>query len=104
MTYQIRTLPEAERQARSLADWWRNNRPAVPELVKEELQRAFRMLTQTPHIGTPYRRTRVSGVRRYLLRKTPYHVYYRINQETEEIIVMSVWSSMRKRGPSLKAR
>ena len=104
MTLHVRILPEAEAQAEALAAWWRENRPAAPEIVKEELQRAVNVLAETPFVGSPYTRTPVPGVRRFPLRKTPYHVYYRVKENAGEVVIMSVWSAMRKRGPPLKVR
>jgi plasmid stabilization system protein ParE len=103
VTFEIRILPEAEDQARAVAEWWRANRPAAPELVKQELRQTFGVLAETPYIGSPYLRTPVPGVRRYPLKKTPYHVYYRVNEEAGEVIVLSVWSAMRGHGPPLQA-
>lgn len=103
MTFQIRILPEAEEQARAVADWWRANRPAAPDLVKQELRRTFGVLAETPYIGSRYLRTRVPGVRRYPLKKTPYHVYYRVKEDGGEVVVLSVWSTVRKHGPPLQA-
>jgi hypothetical protein len=42
-------------------------------------------------------------VRRYPLKKTPYQVYYQVNEEAGEVIVLSVWSAMRGHGPPLQA-
>lgn len=101
MTLHVRILPEAEAQAEALAAWWREHRPAAPELVKEELLRAVTVLAETPFVGSPYTRTRIPDVRRFPLRKTPYHVYYRVKEAAGEVVIMSVWSAMRKRGPPL---
>lgn len=63
----------------------------------------FGVLAETPYIGSPYLRTPVPGVRRLLLKKTPYHVYYRVKEEASEVVVLSVWSTVRKHGPPLQA-
>lgn len=102
MMLSIRVLPEAEAQARELIEWWTANRPAARDVVKDELRRVFAVLVESPNIGSPYTKTQVPAVRRCPLRKTPYHVYYRVNETTAEVIIMSVWSGMRGRGPPLR--
>jgi len=99
VTYFVRITPAAETQAETFAQWWRENRPAAPEAVKQELQRAKDILVETPFVGSPYRRTRIPGVRRIAMNKTPYHVCYRVNEKLNEVVIMAVWSAMRKRGP-----
>ena len=44
------------------------------------------------------------SVRRIAMNKTPYHVYYRVNEKLNEVVIMAVWSAMRKRGPPLATR
>ena len=59
------TTPEADTQIRAIGDWWRNNRPAAPDLFSEELAHCFVLLAQAPMIGKPYRRhASVAGLRR----------------------------------------
>ncbi len=45
------------------------------------------------------RAERAPGVRRLLLRATRYHVYYRVRDETLE--VLAVWHATRGTGPGL---
>jgi len=99
---QIRILPEAERQAVELHHWWRKNRPAASVSIYDELQRIYARLIESPNFGMPYKRRGMSGVRRYRLKKTPYHVYYFIDEAVSEVVVMAVWSAMRRQGPPLR--
>jgi plasmid stabilization system protein ParE len=91
-----RALAEAERAAR----WWRRNREAAPTLFEEELDAALDLLRETPTLCGVWRTHRGSEVRRIFLPRTRYHVYYRIEPD-DAVLVMSIWSAVRGRGPSV---
>jgi hypothetical protein len=50
-------------------------------------------------MGTLYGADVGFTVRRTLLEKTEYHVYFGLNGD--ELVVLSVWGARRKRGPKL---
>ena len=50
-------------------------------------------------MGTPYETDLDFSVRRVLLRRTAYHVYFGLNGD--ELVVLSVWGARRGRGPKL---
>jgi len=88
-------------QAEVLADaasvWWHEHRRAAPTLFDRELLEALELLSEMPNIGAPYSvRPRY---RRLLLRRTGYHVYYRVDEAVGVIYVVSVWHTRRGRGP-----
>jgi plasmid stabilization system protein ParE len=77
--------------------WWRANRMAAPDLFAAELERVILALADNPALGLHYEpRPRV---RRMLLRRTRYHLYF--VEEVERVLVVAVWSAYRGRGPSL---
>lgn len=82
--------------------WWRENRPKAPELLLEELWATKQQLSEFPEAGIVVRRRGFPGLRRLVLRRTRYHVYYRYNPEHDEVWVVAVWAAMRRRGPRLK--
>lgn len=91
--------PEAAAQAEAIGRWWRENRPAAPDLFASELESALAALLVAPRLGAAVEHPTVSGLRRVLLRATRFHVYYRLR--TEEVQVVAVWSALRGRGPDL---
>jgi plasmid stabilization system protein ParE len=93
--------PEAREQAQTIDAWWRENRPSAPELFSSELAAAFSTLACAPNAGTPYPHE-LRGVRRLLLRATRYHVYYRVKRD--DVLVVSIWSSISGSGPDLSRR
>jgi plasmid stabilization system protein ParE len=61
------SLPVRTTQIRQIDEWWRRNRPAVPELFLNELSAAFDVIGHAPYLGRSYRQSTVAGVRRVLL-------------------------------------
>jgi plasmid stabilization system protein ParE len=96
----VTTTPEADAQIRIIDDWWRENRPASPDLFLDELSVAFEVIGQAPLIGRPYRPSPVPGTRRVLLKRTRYHVYYVANDR--QVLVLALWHGQRGVGPSLR--
>ena len=101
MTTTIRFDPEALFQLDELDTWWRFNRRSAANQVTDEVERICAVLEETPDLGTPYPHETVADVRVMRLHKTPYRLYYKHDQDTDEIIVLALWSTMRKHGPPL---
>jgi plasmid stabilization system protein ParE len=95
----IRVVPSAQRQIREAIDWWRSNRPAAPGAVTDELRRAFRLLRSQPTIGARARNVGLESVRRILLSRIRYHVYYRLSPAGDAIEILALWHSSRGIAP-----
>jgi len=67
VTLAVRTTPEAEEQIREIDSWWRTNRAASPDLFLDELTAAFDIVRHAPMIGRLYRRSPITGTRRFCL-------------------------------------
>lgn len=100
MSLPVRTTPEADRQIREIDDWWRKDRLAAPDLFLKELRESFEIIAAAPQIGRLYRLSPVRNVRRVLLKRTRYHVYYA--PVLHEVIVLAVWHAQRGVGPPLR--
>ncbi len=100
--YRIEVSPEARLHVRAIQAWWRTNRPAVADLFHEELRAALTKLAGSPAAGAPYRASSgVPGMRRILMPRTRYHVYYVVTDEGERVLVHAVWHTARGQGPRL---
>jgi plasmid stabilization system protein ParE len=97
----LEVAPRAEAQIRRVSDWWRANRPAAPELFARELARALETLVEAPGSGVRYGERRGVAIRRLLLRKSSYHVYFSYDQVGDVVSVRAVWHAARGVGPSL---
>ena len=94
----VRFSARARREANRINNWWIENRPSAPELFADELGLALELIRNSPGLGTIYE-SPDGAVRRVLLPRTRYHVYY--VQEKNELVLLSVWGAQRKRGPKL---
>lgn len=102
MSLPVVTTPEVEAQMREIDAWWRENRAATGDLFLNELGEAFELIAGMPQIGRLYRRSPVPNVRRLLLRRSRYHVYYLT--KSNEIWVLAIWHAQRGVGPPLRKR
>jgi hypothetical protein len=96
----LKILEEARAQYRKQSAWWREHRDAKA-LFAEEFLVAIRRLRAAPETGSLYARKRGRAVRRWLMPKTEYHVYYRFDREHDLLVIYSVWGARRGRGPKL---
>ena len=99
MALRIRVSPRATLQIQKAAEWWAQNRPAVPGAVRADIGEALALLAQEPGIGSPCKGTRVVGVRRLLLTRIRYFIYYRTT--VESLDVLAVWHVSRGKQPSV---
>ncbi len=94
-------VDEAEQHLKSIDRWWVANRRASPDLFLDELAQAIDLLSEFPDIGSPFRRTDRPGIRRFLLRRSNYWVYYFHNRRQGIVYILVIWSTFRGSDPSL---
>lgn len=100
MSYRVRLTLPAEVQGLEISDWWDANRPKAPGLFDHEMAKALEFLSRAPHSGVSLRGRR-RGLRRIVLHKTRYYVYYRIDEADREVEVMAVWHTSKGSGPPI---
>jgi plasmid stabilization system protein ParE len=93
----LRVTRRAHGHIRRAAEWWDLNRPLVPGAIHEELDHAFSLLRAQPKIGGRATNTRARDVRRLLLERIHYYLYYRLRRGTIE--VLGLWHTSRGSGP-----
>ena len=103
MIVRVAVRPEADSQIDAIDLWWIKHRRASPDLFLDEFADAKRDLQLAPKIGRAYRRRGIAGLRRLLLIRTQYFVYYVYDASTGVVSILSVWSALRRRGPPLKS-
>jgi plasmid stabilization system protein ParE len=89
--HRVELSPEALGHAQHIRAWWRENREAAPDLFIDELARTLQKLERFPHLGSPYLRAEIEGMRRILLPQSRYHLYYTVVEETETVRVHAIW-------------
>jgi len=80
-----------------IADYIHTENPQAAERVRAAILDSLQLLTRFPRIG---RLTTVSGVRKLVTRKYPYLVYYEIDDEAGEVVLLTVQHPARDRAIS----
>jgi len=99
MTLRVKVSLRAALQIRKAAQWWAENRSAAPDAVRTDIGSALGLLAAHPGIGARYEGAKVKDIRRLLVRRIGYFLYYRVTPGTLE--VLAVWHVSRRKQPSL---
>jgi plasmid stabilization system protein ParE len=100
--FSVLVWDEAASQIEEANDWWRAHRRAAPDALVEDLERAFDLIARQPGIGTPARSGDLPDVRRLLLPRVGYFLYYRVVPSRREVNVLALWHARRGAGPPLE--
>lgn len=99
MSLPVEFSDDAREQAAAASAWWRANRERAPDLFEDELAAATERLASSSSLAPVYATVGGADVRRILLPRTRYRVYFTI--EPEIVVVHAVWHTSRGRGPAL---
>jgi plasmid stabilization system protein ParE len=98
----VRFTRRAARHVDEAGRWWHANRTKAPGVLREELAQALQLVTSQPDAGATARNIRLAGVRRVLLRRVNYYLYYRlVESPSRSIQVVALWHAGRGDGPKL---
>lgn len=92
MPQPVRILDDAIAEARAAFLWYRERSTAAAKRFRDELDRAIEAIGSSPETWPAYR----EGTRRYLFRRFPFFVVYRV--EGEEIHVLAIAHAHRRPG------
>lgn len=104
MTARVSTAPRALAQLLAAGRWWREHRPSATNLLDTEIAAAYALLARMPEAGRRFPTRKRRGVRRLLLRRSKFHVYYIYFGRRNEVLVVAVWPAVRGQGPPLDLR
>jgi plasmid stabilization system protein ParE len=76
--YTVTVAPLATAQIGAALLWWRRNRPASRDLLANELDRALELVEHVPQAGRRTTSKLFRDVRRLLLPRSGYHLYYQV--------------------------
>ena len=99
--FDVSFTPRASREVAAAKRWWRANRTKAPNALEEELRSTLDLIAATPGIGAVARNVRLPGVRRVLLNRVNYFLYYRPDPEAHRIEVVALWHASRGTGPAI---
>lgn len=78
---------------------WRK-RAKLPDVFLDELEETLELIETTGVLGVVYDAKAKHRVHRLLMKKSEYHVYS-VRKSDDLVVVVSIWSARRKRGPKL---
>ena len=91
----------AARQIEEASDWWRKHREGSPDALSEDLVRTLDIIARQPGIGSPAASQRLKDVRRVLLPRVGYFLFYRVARRRSELQVLAFWHAKRGASPKL---
>jgi plasmid stabilization system protein ParE len=100
--FRVRLLPKAKAELEIIERWWALHRKEHPDLVSEELAEAADTLATAPDAGLEYSPRLRPGMRRIMLPRSRYHLYYRVLREERSVEIVAVWFAGRAKGPPLR--
>jgi plasmid stabilization system protein ParE len=77
VTRRVTFRRSAAEQVEKAHAWWSEHRPAARLAIRNELDRAAALIALQPGLGAPATNARLAGVRRLLLSRIGYWIYYR---------------------------
>ncbi len=83
----LRFTPRAARDLADLADYIRARNPEAAQRVRASILDTLQNLVLFPQMGRPQA---AAGVRKIVTRKYPYLIYYTVDDEAEEIIILTI--------------
>lgn len=91
----LQTTRRAAREIRAASKWWDENRPAAPDAFRDAIDKAFELICTQPNIGAVATNVKLPGVRRILLSKIQYYLYYRVKSQPQVVEVVAIWHTSR---------
>jgi plasmid stabilization system protein ParE len=92
--YRIQILDRARREIAVDIAWWRLHRSSDPRALRDEIARGCDLLSRNPEAGPAAED--YPGVRRLLLLRVSYHLYYRVNHAARQIEIVALWHTRRR--------
>ncbi len=97
----VALTPRAKGHLVQIQRWWVANRPDARDLFPLEFETAARRLISSPKTPMVYRRLKGREIRRTLLPRSRYHVYFEVNEGDRLVFVVAIWHASRGRSPLL---
>ena len=96
----IRVSPAAVLQIEHASAWWLEHREKAPEALAEEMERGFDLIRSFPGAGQRVSHPQHDGLRRLLLGRVRYYLYY-VEADDETVDVLALWHFSRGSQPDL---
>src|SRR5215469_14387716 len=83
----VRFSPRAKRDLSVIAEYVRSHRPSAGPRVRAAILASVEILSRNPEVG---RRQNIPNVRKFVVNRYPYIVYYALNSNPDEIVVVAI--------------
>ncbi|WP_441236434.1 type II toxin-antitoxin system RelE/ParE family toxin [Bradyrhizobium sp. 930_D9_N1_4] len=93
----LRFTPRATQDLISIADYIHAHSPQGALRVRAAILESLQNLVRFPGLGRPQK---VEGVRKLVTRRYPYLVYYKLDEEGGEVVILTIQHPARERGQS----
>jgi toxin ParE1/3/4 len=90
----LRFTPRAARDLADIAEYIHQHNPSAARRVCTAILESLQDLAGFPELGM---RQATEGVRKPVIRKYPYFVYYRLDRPINEIVVLAIRHQARRR-------
>ncbi len=94
MSYRVKVSRRALSEYEIAQAWWRVHRDKAPDLLCGEFKQALSLLSEHPETGLLAEDH--DELRRFLLRKSRYAIFYRVNEDELQVEVLAFWHSSRQ--------
>jgi plasmid stabilization system protein ParE len=99
--YSVALAAKARAHLAAIQRWWLANRPAAPDLFGAEFRAAARRVASAPLSAAVYRTMNGREIRRLLMPRSRYHVYFEVRDASREVFILAIWHAARGRSPAL---
>jgi toxin ParE1/3/4 len=89
----LRLTPRAAQDIAAIADYIHARNPGAARRVRAAILDSLQTLILFPQVG---RAQAVEGVRKLVIRKYPYLIYYRVDEAAQEIIILTIQHAARE--------
>jgi addiction module RelE/StbE family toxin len=90
----VRLSPRATKDLADIADYVRSRNPSAAQRVRTAILDGLEILARFPNAG---RRQNLENVRKLVIPRYPYLIYYTVDLSTDEVIVVAIQHAVRKR-------
>jgi len=71
------------------------HRPAAPGAITDDMNKARRLLAKNPEAGIEAEDQDLAGLRRLLMKRSEYWLYYQVDHSAQKIAIVTVWHASR---------
>jgi plasmid stabilization system protein ParE len=99
--FKFKVARRADRHIRAEAQWWAENRSQAPNMLAEDIDSAFSLIEQFPFAGEGVPHDTIPTLRRVLLSRAQYYLYYAVFIEDGVVEILALWNTSRGSKPRL---